>query len=141
MKKYRIQEEIVLDTNVLISGIIKPYNSPAKILNLIVEGQLILVLDARIFDEYSHVLKRKRFSFPTSLINVILSYIKAKGRFITPNVVDIPLPDPSDLPFVEVALNARVPIITGNIKHFKIPGLEVFTPSAFLQKRGMLRIQ
>ena len=47
LKKYdgNSVNNIVLDTNVLVSGIINPYGSPAKILNLILNGNLIINAD------------------------------------------------------------------------------------------------
>ena len=47
--------KVVVDTNVLISGIINPYGKPAKILNLVLERKLVLCVDSRIYNEYEKV--------------------------------------------------------------------------------------
>jgi len=123
---------IVLDTNVLVSGLISPHGAPARILNFIVNGDVILVLDSRIFSEYSDVLKRKRFSFPPDAVDEILSFIRNAGIFVSPNPLHQTIPDLDDLPFVEVAAYEHVPVVTGNLRHFGGCGVSVMTPKEFI---------
>jgi putative PIN family toxin of toxin-antitoxin system len=125
---------IVLDTNVLVSGLLSPHGAPAKILNLVINSDVGLVLDARIFDEYSDVLHRKKFSFPEDAVNEIISFIRREGMFISPVPVTCTVPDPGDLPFIEVSLHTNVPVVTGNIRHFNGSGAIVLTPVQFLEK-------
>ncbi|MCH7571195.1 MAG: putative toxin-antitoxin system toxin component, PIN family, partial [Deltaproteobacteria bacterium] len=47
---------VVLDTNVLVSALLRPAGPPARILDLILGRQVTLALDNRIFDEYRNVL-------------------------------------------------------------------------------------
>ena len=126
--------QIVLDTNVLVSGLLSPHGAPAKILNLVINGDVGLILDARIFNEYSDVLHRKKFSFPEDAVNEIISFIRREGMFISPVPVTCTVPDPGDLPFIEVSLHANVPVVTGNIRHFNGSGAIVMTPVQFLAK-------
>ena len=126
--------QIVLDTNVLVSGLLSPHGAPAKILNLVINSNVILVLDARIFDEYSDVLHRKKFSFPDDAVNEILSFIRRESVFISPCPVTCTIPDPGDLPFIEVSLHASVPIVTGNVRHFYGSVASVMTPVQFLDE-------
>jgi putative PIN family toxin of toxin-antitoxin system len=123
---------IVLDTNVLVSGLLSPHGAPARILNLVVNGDVLLVLDSRVFSEYSDVLKRKKFSFPPEAVDEILPYIRNEGVFIAPNPLHTGIPDPYDLPFAEVAASANVPVVTGNLRHFKGSGVTVMTPKEFV---------
>jgi len=125
---------IVLDTNVLVSGLLSPHGAPAKILNLVINGNVGLVLDARIFDEYSDVLHRKKFSFPDDTVNEIISFIRRESRFVSPVPMTCTVPDPGDLPFIEVSLHANVPVVTGNIRHFNGSGATVMTPVQFLEE-------
>jgi putative PIN family toxin of toxin-antitoxin system len=126
--------QIVLDTNVLVSGLLSPHGAPAKIINLVINGKVILMLDSRIFDEYSDVLHRKKFSFPDDAINEILSFIRREGIFISPVPVTCTIPDSGDLPFIEVSLHANIPVITGNTRHFTESGARVMTPVQFLEE-------
>jgi len=52
---------IVLDTNVLISGMINARGAPGQILDLVRGSVIELVVDDRILDEYVFVLRRARF--------------------------------------------------------------------------------
>ena len=52
---------IVLDTNVIISGLITMDGMPAQIVNLLLNGRITLVLDGRILREYTEVMNRKKF--------------------------------------------------------------------------------
>jgi predicted nucleic acid-binding protein len=52
----------------------------------------------------------------------------------------VTLPDPDDLPFLEVAATLRVPLVTSNLRHFPIRsrrGVEVVTPRQFLDRLGV----
>jgi uncharacterized protein len=124
--------KIVLDTNVLVSGLLSSRGAPAGILNLVLNGSVIILLDTRIFDEYEDVLMRDKFGFPADAVQEILAFIRREGLFTTPRPVACTIPDPGDLPFIEVSLHARVPVVTGNIRHFKGSGTVVLTPAAFL---------
>ena len=111
---------------------LSPHGAPAKILNLVINGNIIVVLDARIFAGYSTVLKRKKFSFPEDAIREIIAFIQREGVFISPLPVTCTIPDHGDLPFIEVSCHAQVPIVTGNIRHFKSSGAISMTPVQFL---------
>ena len=126
---------IVLDTNVLVSAILSPFGAPAGIFNAILSGQLILLYDDRIIAEYREVLNRPKFDFEKNLISDILDFIEVKGERILAIPINVKLPDPFDLPFVEVAITGKASfLITGNKKHFpvKLPNIQILTPSAFL---------
>ena len=126
--------QIVLDTNVLVSGLLSSRGAPAGILNLVINGSVIILLDTRIFDEYADVLRRDKFGFPEDAVQEILAFIRREGLFTTPRPVACTIPDPGDLPFIEVSLHAGVPVVTGNVRHFRGSGTVVLTPSEFLAK-------
>ena len=126
--------QIVLDTNVLVSGLLSSRDAPAGILNLVINGSVIILLDTRIFDEYADVLMRDKFGFPEDAVQEILAFIRREGLFTTPRPVACTIPDPGDLPFIEVSLHAMVPVVTGNDRHFRGSDAVVLTPSEFLAK-------
>ena len=117
---------------------LSPNGAPSRILNLVINGNITVVLDARIFAEYSDVLKREKFSFPQVAINEIIVFIQREGVFISPLPLTCAVPDPGDLPFIEVSCHAKVPIVTGNIRHFKSSGVIAMTPVQFLSGTGDL---
>lgn len=127
--------KVVVDTNVLVSGIINPHGRPAHILNLVLDGRLILCIDSRIYSEYERVLLSPKFSFPGEHVRVLLDFIKRKSVFVVPSPLGIDPLDESDLPFLEVAFSAKAPIVTGNKKHpGNMKGTEMYTPSEFIEK-------
>ena len=52
---------LVLDTDVLVSGMINPLGPPGRIVDLLREGELELTVDDRILAEYTAVLNRRKF--------------------------------------------------------------------------------
>ena len=109
---------LVVDTNVLVSGLLSSRGTPAGIFNLVVNGDVILVLDTRIFDEYADVLGREKFGFPSDSVQEILAFIRREGLFTTPQPVSCRTPDPGDVPFIEVSLHAGAPV--AGLMTFKI---------------------
>jgi len=110
---------VVLDTNVFISGLIRPFGKPAKILALITSGEIEIAYDSRIFDEYKEVSSRPRFKIDKNRLEEIIEYIEQEGIVTTGIPIDITLNDPEDEIFLEVAysVNAEA-LITGNLQHF-----------------------
>lgn len=111
---------VVIDTNVLVSGIINPHGAPGRVLDAVV-GRAVLVLhDDRILDEYRQVLRRPVFGFAQSYIDALLDFIETSGEHVSARDIGIVLPDPTDLPFLEVAiLGGADALVTGNLRHFK----------------------
>jgi len=111
---------VVVDTNVLVSGIINPHGSPGRVVDAIVSRTLTVLHDDRILSEYREVLLRPLFAFQPSDVNALLDFIVFSGEHIAAGPVDIVLPDSTDLPFLEVAIaGAADGLGTGNLKHFK----------------------
>lgn len=129
---------IVLDTNALVSAILSPLGNPKKILNLVFIQKLILLFDERIFSEYEEVLKREDLHLPQKSVDQVLSFLKEKGVRVIAHPLAPKLPDPDDLPFLEVAFTGQVDVLmTGNKRHFPshaTQGIPVMSPSEFLEK-------
>lgn len=128
---------IVLDTNVLISGIITPFGNAARILDMIVLGEIQALYDDRILEEYREVLKRAKFAFEKSVIDDFLALIESEGAKVTATPINAEFIDKDDIPFVETAITGLADVlITGNKRHFKgkaIRHLRVMTPDEFLK--------
>ena len=129
--------DIVIDTNVIVSGVINPDGFPAKILNMVINGKLTINADSRIIDEYNRVLRSRKFSFPEIYILPLLNYISSESKPVLPdNPYLLSLKDPSGRPFVEVSLHKDIPLITGNGKHFEnIKNLRLYNPKEFILEK------
>jgi uncharacterized protein len=111
---------VVIDTNVLVSGMINPHGPPGRLVDLLRSGALRLAVDDRILAEYVDVLHRQRLSrcFVSSDLAQIIDYLRCGSMHVLVRRQIRDLPDQSDAPFLEVAMAARVPLLTGNIRHF-----------------------
>jgi len=110
---------LVMDTNVLVSGLLSPHSHSARLVRLIVDGSARLAFDERILLEYREVLTRPKFPFQSAQIEALLTQIEEEGLKITPQPIAASLPDPDDLPFLEIAVSAKVDLlVTGNKKHY-----------------------
>jgi putative PIN family toxin of toxin-antitoxin system len=124
---------IVLDTNVIVSGFLRAGTPPGRLLNAVLNGLLLPVMDARIFLEYREVLSRPRFRLDRADVEAVLDFFRFTAEWVSPAPFITSLPDEDDRPFIETALAARVPLVTGNRKHFPpIEGLVVVGPSEAL---------
>jgi len=128
---------IVLDTNVLVSGLLSALGPPARILELAVKGQVSLAMDERIWDEYAAVCARPEFGFPQNLVAELLKSLGKEALWVKAEPLADKLPDPEDLKFLEVAVAAGADaVVTGNKRHF--PALRhstpVLSPAEFMRK-------
>ena len=128
---------VVIDTNILVSGLLTPFGDCATILNFIVTGSLDLCYDIRIMKEYEQVLKRPKFQFEKKAVSELLDFFRQYGIQVTPTPLPFTLPDPEDTPFVEVALASGSGfLITGNLKHYPahcLQNVKISPPKQFLQ--------
>ncbi len=132
---------IVLDTNVLVAGLLSATGPPAWILDAILAGELELVLDAAIRREYEEVLRRPEFRFAAANLDALLAAIDHVAFLVTaaPPLPEPP-PDADDEPFLSVALDSGSVLVTGNVRHFPARarrGALVRTPREFID--GMRR--
>lgn len=128
--------KVVVDTNVLVSGLLSPFGPPGEIVRMIASGTLRVCLDARILTEYGEVLARPKFRFNPEQSQVLREQIKTEGLSVAGDPLPARLPDPTDEPFLEAAVAGEAEcLITGNTKHFpsaKRQGAAVLSPSEFL---------
>lgn len=128
--------KIVLDTNVLVAGLLSPFGTPAQVMQLILAGKVGLCVDARIITEYRDVLARPKFYFDADTVADLMDFIEQISEPVAPTPWGLDLPDPADAMFLEVALAGPADyLVTGNLKHFparKRRGVKAATPAQFL---------
>jgi len=112
----------VIDTNVLISAMLKWNSVPGNVLELIFSGTIIPVLNDDILTEYRGVLSRPKFRFTQDIINTVVGEIERLGIRIDAPTLNIDLPDPKDRVFYEIVMEERrstdAYLVTGNISIF-----------------------
>ena len=129
---------VVIDTNVMVSGVLNPHGPPGRIVNALLSEIITVLHDDRILSEYREVLLRPAFGFARSDVEVLLDFVESAGEHVSAEPLSLVLPDPNDLPFLEVASGGADALITGNIKHFKPRrgqhSVLVTTPADFLRR-------
>jgi uncharacterized protein len=130
--------KIVLDTNVLVSGLLSPHGPPGQIVQWVAEGICKLCVDARILAEYRDVLLRPEFGFDPERVQELLVQIEADGDLVACLPWRTPLADPDDEKFLEATgSGAAECLVTGNLRHYPAAarhGLRVLTPAQFVQR-------
>ena len=130
--------KIVLDTNVLVAGLLSPFGTPAQALQLILAGKVDLCVDARILTEYRDVLARPKFGFDADAVADLMEFIEQIAETVAPTPWGLELPDPADAMFLEVAHAGQADyLVTGNLKHFparKRRQVKVVTPAQFIDE-------
>jgi putative PIN family toxin of toxin-antitoxin system len=128
---------IVLDTNVLVSGLLSPFGPPGEIVRIISAGAVSLCVDARLLSEYEQVLQRPRFDFDRDAVAALLDYVEATSRKAASVPLRVRLPDADDEAFLEVAIACGADyLVTGNLVHFPVEasaGVAVVIPADFIQ--------
>ena len=109
---------VVLDTNILVSGLMSPNGKPARLLDRVMNGDDTLCVDERILWEYLVVLFRPKFRFDPDAVESLLSYLQSHSLIVTPDASEVPFTDESDRKFYEVAKYCNATLVTGNLKHF-----------------------
>ena len=123
---------VVLDTNVIISGMINTDGTPAQIINLLMNGRITILYDSRILKEYEEVLSRKKFGFNKNVLAPILDHIRNEGEYVTAEPMSVKFVDEDDKMFYEVTRTAKAKcIVTGNKDHYPNEEL-VKSPKEFI---------
>lgn len=126
---------IVLDTNVLVSALLKPESYPAHVLNAALNEKVTLLFDNRILEEYRKVLLRPRFGFTMEMIEPLLDYLESGGQFVVANYSGRQFEDDEDKKFYEVAVTGDADyLVTGNARHFSNDPL-IITPRDFTKRK------
>ena len=97
----------VIDTNVLVSALLRWDSVPGRLLEQALTGSIIPLLCDEIMAEYENVLRRKKFSFKEQDIQVVTEGLRTRGIFLDPEKVEEIFPDPKDIIFYAVTMEAK----------------------------------
>lgn len=117
-----MQYYAVIDTNVLVSAVLKWRSVPGSIMDLAFSGVIVPVVNQEILDEYLNVLSRPKFHLTKEIVRDIMDEVTSRAITLDAEHLEIEMPDPKDVVFYEVTMEARKDedayLVTGNIKHF-----------------------
>ena len=117
----------VIDTNVLVSALLKEFSNPWKILQFVRIGKIIPLYNKEMLIEYGEVLRRKeKYDFPEEEIQEVINLLITTGMQFNGSQVDELFTDGDDIKFYSVAITAinyispYSKLVTGNKKDFPI---------------------
>ncbi len=109
----------VIDTNVVISGLLSPNGPPGRLIDALLAQRLMVVVDDRILHEYREVLARAKFRFDPDRVNTFLRIMAFQIPVSAFPVPGLKASDPDNTIFLEVAAASEgKTLVTGNTKHF-----------------------
>ena len=135
---------IVLDTNLLVSGLIVPRGVPYTLLAEWRRGSFRLLVSDAILDEYAAVLARPQFATKYDLtaadVAALLRRMRTEGERIVPTeTVPVAVRDPKDAHLLAAALGGNAAyLVTGDADLLILNGdmalgpLRIVTARAFL---------
>jgi putative PIN family toxin of toxin-antitoxin system len=99
--------KVVIDTNVLVSALLKDRDPEAVVLRVVQDPEIEWVVSDQILNEYRDVIRRPRFRLSNEAIDQWLEQIKrATSLVVGVGAVEFPR-DPKDAPLVACALAAQ----------------------------------
>lgn len=131
---------VVVDTNVLVAGLLSRKGPPARIVGLILAGQLVPVVSPDVLAEYEAVLNRPELALPREDVSSVIAYFRLPGDHVAhvdPIQIEAVCPDPQDDKFVAAAVDGHAAyLITGNTRHFprsRWRDTRIVTPTNFME--------
>ncbi len=132
---------VVVDTNILVSGLLSSSGPPAKIVSAILKGTLIPVMSEATFAELEDVLQRPRLQplFTRAGVNssLFLADLQKLAHVVKPHVVPDTIRDEADRPFLELMASRPAPqfLITGDkdFEQDRYQGVPVISASWFVK--------
>jgi len=130
---------VVIDTNVLFTGLTKQGGAEGFIIDAWLGGLLKVNVSNSLAYEYVDVLSRKLSSQRWLKLKPVLGTLLTKVQFTSIYYSWRPTsPDPGDDLVVDCAMNANAIVVTSNIKDFQTAkialGLQIMTPKELIIK-------
>lgn len=111
--------KFVVDTNVVVSGVLRPASKPGRILDLMLAREFFYAGSTELVEEYREVLRRPKFGFYAALVDTLIDGLAAGAELGVPYPQrDVISNNPKDQFVIDLACAANAYITTGNAKHF-----------------------
>jgi putative PIN family toxin of toxin-antitoxin system len=127
---------VVLDTNIVVSAMLRSAGFPEAALSMAMRGIVRLCISEPVLAEYQEVLNRPKFRIDSRKVATALARIREAGVMVSPSIRVKACIDPDDNIFLECAESGEANyLVTGNTAHF--PDVwkktKVVTPREFLE--------
>lgn len=135
---------VVLDTNVLISGLLQTDGAPGKVLNALLAGRFEAVVTRPLVDELLTVIGRPKFARFRFDRGTVTAIEEAIWQGLPEVVIEVGVRDASDRIVISAAVAGRAhAIVTGDhgflddadlLDWLQERGIEVLTPAQMLSR-------
>lgn len=98
----------VIDTNVIVSSMLKENSIPWQIMNLVRQDVIVPLLNEEILQEYFDVITRNKFHFNNELVENTIGQIRAKSIFLEREQTLEDFVDKDDIVFFEIVMSAKI---------------------------------
>jgi uncharacterized protein len=128
---------VVLDTNVILSGILFG-GKPRQILEAAVAGTLKMFISEAIVSELKGVLQRPKFGLTSQIVEAIVAELSSVAEWVVPQShVEIIKDDITDNSVLDCALEANADYIVSGDEHLlkveRCGKIAIVTPDTFLR--------
>lgn len=134
---------VVFDTNVILSGLIRPGGNEDAVIQLGIEGEIQVYVSPFILAEVERVLNIK-FRWPTLRIERVLANIRLWANLVEPTqAVTVVRTDPDDNYILECCLEAQANyLVTGDRRDLlplgSFQNTRIINAAAFLREMSLL---
>lgn len=130
----------VLDSNVLVSALIAPTGTPAKLVVAARGGSFDLIASPLLLAELESVLRRDKFRGLVDIERVVayVEFLRREAHVVPDPVAPTPVrcEDPDDDYLVALALDQKAVLVSGDRHLLDLSGrIPVLSPSEFLARQ------
>jgi predicted nucleic acid-binding protein len=135
--------QAVIDTNVVFEGVTTQGSAPGLIVEAWLSQLFVACVSNALAYEYTDVFARKLSPRRWHRLQPIVGMLLAYARFVPVYFSWRPMsPDPGDDHVIDCAMNAGVPVVTANVRDFRLAqqtlGLIVLTPVDFVTRLAQM---
>jgi len=131
---------VVIDTGVLVSGLIRPQGTTGEVLLALREGKLTVLYSNETIMEIIDVLGRDKFRLKYHIlpddISALINLIRLRGEVVIPKQKVADCRDPKDDKFLDAALSGNADyLVSGDLDLLSMnpyQSIPIITPAEFL---------
>lgn len=132
----------VIDTNVLVSGLIRPRGAPGAVLRALRDRRFVAVVSPAILEEIIDVLSRPwlrdKYAIDDQGVEAFLRLLVLRAELVEPHSEIRRCRDPDDDKFLETAVDGRADrLVSGDaglLALGSIEGVAIVDPAGFLEE-------
>ncbi|MEW6573355.1 MAG: putative toxin-antitoxin system toxin component, PIN family [Bacillota bacterium] len=134
---------IVVDTNVIMGGLINPSKASGRIISIWLAGRVDVVVSPALLDEYLHIFNKMRFGSKEALTRreeAMKKLLRHENlTLVEPELkLQVVKEDPSDNRLIECAVSGRADYIISQDRHLlsigQYKGIKILRAQAFLMQ-------